>query len=62
MHGTAGLTVTPREVQTRQVGLRFSDRDFARLDKAAQDRGMGKSTLGQLLILEWLDWLDRDAE
>ena len=62
MHGSAGLTVTPRVVQTRQVGLRFSDRDFARLDRAAQDRGMGKSTLSQQLILEWLDSLDRDGE
>jgi hypothetical protein len=62
MLGAAGIIVPARVVQTRQVGLRFSDRDFARMDKAAQDRGMGKSTLGQQLILEWLDSLGQDGE
>ena len=36
MHGTAGLSVKPRDIQTRQVGLRFSERDHARLDRAGR--------------------------
>lgn len=62
MYSTAGLTVTPREVQTRQVGLRFTDREFRRLEKEARSRDLGKSTLCQLLIVEWLDSLGPDGE
>lgn len=58
MLGSAGMTVTPRPVQQRQVSLRFTDEQFRRLDRAARNRDMGKSTLAQRLVLEWLDWLD----
>ncbi|MBV9451126.1 MAG: hypothetical protein JOZ48_20665 [Acidobacteriaceae bacterium] len=58
MLGTSGISVTPRAVQQRQVGLRFTEPDFIRLEKAAKSRNLGKSTLAQLLILEWLDSLD----
>jgi hypothetical protein len=58
MYGTAGLMPKPPEIQVRQVSLRFSERDFSRLDKAAQTRHMGKGTLAQQLVLEWLDSLD----
>jgi hypothetical protein len=58
MLGTAGLSVRPREIQTRQVGLRFTDHDFQRLEKAAQAHKMAKSALAQQLIIEWLNSLD----
>jgi hypothetical protein len=58
MLGAAGLNMKPPAIQTRQVGLRFTELDYLRLKKAAQARNMATSTLAQQLIIEWLEWLD----
>lgn len=51
-----------RPLQNRQIGVRFSEPDLARLDEAARRWKMGRSTLVQRLIVEWLDSLDKDGE
>lgn len=62
MLGAAGITVKPRPIQTRQVSVRFTEPELRRLDKAARKWDMGKSTLVQRLVIEWLDSLGQDGE